>query len=165
MVNQSGQDFITCPMCKESHMGGEYAGSSLVKQFLNLHHSRQAPNLKCPLCCENNIEWKCVDCKINMCGFCQKSHSRTPMSKDHKFELYMGEKEFALDELHFCEAHKNQAQEVYCTECNQLICMVCKDINHIGHTCENVEERNRELAAQVQKMLQSLEHDYEKCKK
>ena len=116
-VVHDGQEGIHCPLCREFHKQGEYVSSFLINQFLDLNNRNHGPTSKCALCCDEHVEWRCLNCKLNMCEVCQKVHSRTPMSKDHKFQACIAEVNSTLDEVFNCNDHEGKELELYCVVC------------------------------------------------
>ena len=159
-VRQRG---INCPLCRKFHKEGEYINSFLVNQFMELYDRCTEQVTHC-YCCDKEAQWRCLDCKLNMCASCQNIHSRTPISLLHKYQPFTVDADFTLDEIFYCESHRGQKLELHCIQCESLICLMCKATSHSNHKCETVDEGNERVTKKVQDILKSLTQDLEECK-
>jgi len=67
----------------------------------------------------NNIFYKCLSCKNNLCPLCQNSHNKTHNIINYDQASYI------------CDIH-NDGFKSYCEECKKDICLICEKM-HIGH--------------------------------
>ena len=67
----------------------------------------------------NNIFYKCITCKIDLCLLCKSQHE-----KNHNIINYD-------DHNYICEQH-NKTYIAYCDDCKQNICTLCEQ-NHKNH--------------------------------
>ena len=88
---------IICNNCKENNMGNTY----------------------------NNIFYKCLKCKMNICPICYSNHN-----KEHKIINY--------NEINnICDKHYDNYDN-YCIDCNKNICLKCFE-DHNKHNIENLK--------------------------
>ena len=87
-----------------------------------------------------------------------------PISQLHKYQPFIAEVNFTLDEIFYCERHSGQKLELHCVECESLICMMCRATSHFNHEWETVDEGNERFTKRVQDILKSLTQDLEECK-
>ena len=163
VIQHEGQRGINCPLCRKFHKEGEYMNSFLVNQFMELYDRCTEKITQCH-CCDKEAQWRCLDCKLNMCTSCQNVHSKMPISKLHKYQPFTAEANFTLDEIFYCESHKGQKLELHCIQCESLICMMCRATSHFYHECETVDEGNERFTKKLQDILKSLTQDLEECK-
>ena len=74
----------------------------------------------------NNMFYKCLNCKIDICPVCKSNHN-----KEHKIINY-------FDISNICDKHYDN-YENYCINCNKNICLKCFE-NHNNHNIENFEK-------------------------
>ena len=163
MIYHDGQGGIKCPLCQKFHKAGEYINSFLVKQFMELYIRCTERVTHCYCCNDKEAQWRCLDCKFNMCAPCQYVHSKTPMSEQHKYQTFTVEASLTLDENFDCECHKGQKLELHCVECQSLICMMCRATRHSNHNCETVDEGCKRLKEKADDILKSLAQGLIQC--
>ena len=164
VIQHEGHPCISCPLCHKFHRSGEYINSFLVKQFMELYSKCTEQVAHCYCCDGKEVQWRCLDCKLNMCAPCQYVHSKTPTSQLHKYQSFTTEANLTLDEILYCEHHKGHRIELYCVECESLICMMCRATSHSNHKCETVDQVNKRLTKKVEDILKSVIKDLEECK-
>ena len=83
-------------------------------------------NIKCELCKNadksnsyNNIFYRCLKCKINLCPICKIKHD-----KNHKIINYD-------DKNYICEEHYENYNS-YCEKCKKNLCTICEK-EHKSH--------------------------------
>ena len=126
--------YIICPECKENICllindykitlydckNGHETKNILFKDFERTQYE-DGSNIKCEECktanrkiSYNNIFYKCLECKKNLCPLCKSSHD-----KSHNIIEY-NEKYF------ICESH-NESYTWYCNDCKKDICLMCEN--------------------------------------
>ncbi|XP_071162326.1 transcription intermediary factor 1-beta-like [Mytilus edulis] len=94
--------------------------------------------VNCKLCkTDRPIQWKCMDCRILMCGYCKDNvHSQFKNALDHKI-ICREEIGLHTEELDFtnikCDKHAGQSSCLYCNTCEILVCPTCVAKVHKKH--------------------------------
>jgi hypothetical protein len=119
---------IICQKCKINNMGNTY----------------------------NNIFYKCLNCKIDICPICYSNHK-----KRHKIINY--------NEINnICDKHYANYNS-YCNDCNKNICLKCFD-EHNNHKIENFEklyiseDKIKEEEKELRNIIDRLNEDIERIK-
>ena len=77
----------------------------------------------------NNIFYRCIHCKMNLCIHCQNKHQSE--NSDHTLINYD-------DKDYICDEH-NEKYISYCKKCEKNICLYCKN-DHKNHSIIHFEE-------------------------
>ena len=154
-----------CPECRKDTTLPEASVDNLPTAFfvnrmkevhskLELAHGKV--EAKCEICREDTAEAFCRQCIKFICAECVKQHQRMKV-------LFPGHKVSTLDELkeggaeeiaiqepshETCKAH-DQPMNMYCYDCNILICRDCTIKDHRDHNYEFVKK----AAPEIRKML------------
>ncbi|XP_013387785.1 E3 ubiquitin-protein ligase TRIM71 [Lingula anatina] len=104
----------------------------------------------------------CVECNESMCKRCALCHRGMKLSKDHKLYLIgeappdtlQGAKEER--EMTSCTDHVNEKCKLYCVECGQLICLMCKLSDHLDHSCVEINKAASELRMSIAQRMSVL---------
>ena len=138
---------IICPECYEDtnftiegyviNLSGCKNNHDIDNIFLDKFDSTQNINISkitCQDCkkynkgnVDNNIFYKCITCKKNLCTTCKIKHD-----KNHNIINYD-------DKNYICEQH-NEVFCAYCKKCQKNICKKCKD--SIGKKCNQTHDEN-----------------------
>ena len=141
-------DNIICPKC------GERAKFDIINYQIVLECTKGCPNdplslqdyentqkmdiskIICQKCktnnkadSYNNIFYRCIQCKMNLCIQCQNKHKSE--NNDHTFINYD-------DKEYICDKH-NEKYISYCKKCEKNICLYCKN-GHKMHPIINFED-------------------------
>ncbi|XP_063427046.1 uncharacterized protein LOC134710601 [Mytilus trossulus] len=124
--------------------------------------------VNCKLCkTDRPIQWKCMDCKILMCGYCKDNvHSQFKNALDHKI---ISREEIGLhtEELDFtnikCDEHTGQSSCLYCNMCEILVCPTCVAKVHKKHDLIEISdaynikvERLKKEQSKIQKSISNM---------
>ena len=66
------------------------------------------------------------------------------------------ESEKVLDKLMFCNTHADEILKLYCSECKEVICMMCHVVQHKLHDTVTVQQALDKLLPEVGQNLESL---------
>lgn len=118
----------------------------------------------CTQCDDNNNAVNfCVDCKEYICTECTSAHKRTKLTKKHK-----------LDNLHQEEAdktnagtepkpstclnnsHSDKEATLFCVDCSENICEMCKNEGHSEHAVESLEKLFIEKRCELEKLVSEI---------
>ncbi|OWF43682.1 uncharacterized protein LOC110459382 [Mizuhopecten yessoensis] len=106
--------------------------------------------------CESiqDIDWYCNDCQEALCSKCKDGHLRCKKTRnDEVVPIREANKlgEAVLPEV--CKTHRGKACDLYCSDCNIVMCAMCFTEKHKQHTFKNIEE---EIGSQKQYMRDQL---------
>ncbi|KXJ11865.1 E3 ubiquitin-protein ligase TRIM71 [Exaiptasia diaphana] len=86
--------------------------------------------------------WQCLDCDRSLCDECLSSHST--FIKDHKVvalsEMTKEDIKAMLNKESPCKTHAHQDVELYCQDCDDLICLLCIRDCHKKHKITSLQE-------------------------
>ena len=129
-----------------------------VHSKLELAHGKV--EAKCEMCSEDKAEAFCRQCAKFICADCVKSHKKMKAAfSGHKLSTLAelregGAQDIVPQEQTFksCEVHE-QPMNVYCYDCESLICQDCTIIGHCDHRNEFVKVAAPEVK---EKLIQQL---------
>ena len=169
---------FSCPECRKDTTLPEGGLDNLPTAFfvnrmkevhskLELAHGKV--EAKCEMCSEDKAEAFCRQCAKFMCADCAKSHLKMkkayPCHKVSTLEELRegGAEEILATEPSFqtCKIHK-QPMNVYCYDCESLVCRDCTMKDHLGHNYEFVIVAAPQIK---QKLVQQLDPLRESCRK
>jgi len=166
---------IICPICKKNILIEIDNYKIKLKDCINKHNkiiqiedfeNTQLINLSKIICnnCKlnnmgntyNNIFYKCLNCKIDICPICYNNHN-----KEHKIINY--------NEINnICDKHYDN-YENYCIDCNKNICLKCFE-DHNNHRIEYFgklyisEEKIKEEEKELRNIIDRMNEDIEEIK-
>ena len=186
------QTVLHCPNCKEEVTLSKNGVSDLPQ---DLHKANQAEiarisekvedtNEHCEACRRSDTSGRavafCIDCKEFLCKICTEWHGKRYISAEHTV-VTAGERldktndSFSAKNFHqkqmLCPSHKGRSLEIYCKQCEKLICEYCMKFDeHSKHECEYFEkvakEEMEDLRASLgncEGALSSLDEAIAKC--
>ena len=177
-LRKGADKLFSCPECRKDTTLPEGGLDNLPTAFfvnrmkevhskLELAHGKV--EAKCEMCSEDKAEAFCRQCAKFVCTDCAKYHLK--MKK-----LFPGHKVSTLEELReggpeeilatepsfqTCKIHK-QPMNVYCYDCESLVCRDCTMKDHLGHNYEFVIVAAPQIK---QKLVQQLDPLRESCRK
>lgn len=89
------------------------------------------PNTKCELCEENEITFKCFNCKQYLCINCKIVHLRSRASQDHRITTVQGADQQDCpsqgDQVNSktCNIHLEENANLFCENCDLQLCNEC----------------------------------------
>ena len=111
----------------------------------------------CDMCSTEKGSWKCVECKQHLCNNCKVLHLNVPFCKNHQV-IPAEEADTVIDSLLFCEKHPDELVIRNCRQCEELLCVSCKEAAHDSHKTETLE-------GALDRVLPEMEVYCEKIKK
>ena len=161
-----------CPECRKDTTLPEASVDNLPTAFflnrmkevhskLELAHGKV--EAKCESCLEDKAEAFCRQCTKFICAECVKQHQRMK-------ELFPGHKISTLEELkeggaediliqepshEACKVH-DQPKNIFCYDCDTLICRDCTIKDHLGHNHEFVKVAGPEAKKMLIQQLEPL---------
>ncbi|KAL3890891.1 hypothetical protein ACJMK2_003163 [Sinanodonta woodiana] len=145
---------FNCPICRTSvelPIGGVV---SLQSNFY-IDDADSGETFVCDVCGPKNVaSSRCLDCEENLCQSCCYCHENSKATKHHKISD-LGTLDIAtkgkIRKRIFCEQHPEDEIRLFCRDCNELICLMCKAVSHDKHTSRTVAD----YAAERKKTLLS----------
>ena len=160
---------VTCPKCRKSHQIPAGGLSALLTDFiaaceikatgLNLQN---APNTQvCGECGQSGpISHFCSNCQYicRVCGL--ELHKRLKTYEGHKVYPIAEVDAATLQscQVHYCPLHKGEVLNLYCENCEELICRDCTLVKHRQHNYKFVKEAREQVGG----MMMTLKSDVEK---
>ena len=162
-----------CPECRKDTTLPEASVDNLPTAFfvnrmkevhskLELAHGKV--EAKCEICREDKAEAFCRQCTKFICAECVKQHQRMKISfPSHKISTLDDLKEGGAEEITIqepshetCKAHDQQIN-MYCYDCNILICRDCTIKDHRDHNYEFVKKAAPETRKMLLQQLDPIE--------
>ena len=138
---KDGEQGWFCPMCDQFSNELSVKANFFVEDLLGVVDKNSKDSVKCDQCANDvNAEWKCLDCKFNLCSQCQASHLRIPALKGHRVLPIDTATDSVVDRLVYCSAHQDKTIELNCKQCELPICILCHVVNHNGHETETIDD-------------------------
>eukprot|EP00397_Hematodinium_sp_SG-2012_P007309 GEMP01007352.1.p1 GENE.GEMP01007352.1~~GEMP01007352.1.p1 ORF type:complete len:497 (+),score=103.35 GEMP01007352.1:98-1588(+) len=78
----------------------------------------------CGLCAKAQATHYCSDCRAELCQQCLKTRHSDGFFVNHAVRSFDGTMDFIADEV-FCDEHKDEKLNLYCTDCNSAVCAHC----------------------------------------
>jgi len=154
---------VTCPACKVVTTIGVNGVMGLPSPFLLL---RGIPNV-CGNCEENPANWKCCQCSADcalLCDSCQSVHVSMKAFRSHQIvplSVRNDNRDVKQNELKLCKKHTSKFMDVYCVDCEEVICMTCAVFDHSSHSVVPLlEGRDIEadsISSTIENMRQKVE--------
>ncbi|XP_030853452.1 tripartite motif-containing protein 45-like [Strongylocentrotus purpuratus] len=158
---------IMCPACGtevELSKGGLgvfpvdfMAQRILVLDSLNPNSS----NLICDLCTDNSKAIsRCVECMVNVCGFCVQAHKRQRKTAGHGvISLHEAQRQ-GTTQIHcpvHCPKHTQEELKFFCETCDQPVCRECCLVEHREHLVEYTEDVAEHHARVIANLISRLQ--------
>ncbi|CAE7207402.1 Trim33 [Symbiodinium natans] len=171
-ANSEG-DAFDCPQC-----GRRTQKMQAVHQYLpnfDLLHAIDSQKVAqsdfpCEECITGNrAEFYCEDCIMNLCESCTSQHRRARASTNHVLVKLVenvenkGESKILPDQVRnmhraqFCAIHRTSRYDLYCEDCEKLICPECARTDHQQHRYKipspSLFEEHRQRVRDIIEML------------
>ncbi|XP_006813672.1 E3 ubiquitin-protein ligase Midline-1-like, partial [Saccoglossus kowalevskii] len=122
-----------------------------------------SPDDMCDECGKKAATAHCIKCECNMCGVCfDKVH--------HASKILMKHQAFPLNKVTgtvplICPEHDDKKIDLYCDDCEKAICTHCVLFGeHKPHNYMSLEEKNKEVAVNIEPAVQVAMDTIEKLK-
>jgi len=180
---------VACPLCRKEFTLPSNGVSDLPKNFFvtNFLGMKELTRVEsktsgCEACSGGDAtEVKvatvyCVECRQKLCQDCEEAHRKFNVTRRHQ-RVELGDELLSLIlPSDTCEKHLGKYLEIYCFNCELVICMMCYINIHSKHNCSDVNEVADELREQMttdvgkitsavdrcREMLESLEKEKDK---
>ncbi|XP_021357059.1 uncharacterized protein LOC110452738 [Mizuhopecten yessoensis] len=96
----------------------------------------------CALCdSEDGVRWYCNDCQENLCNRCKETHTRGRKTKnDDVVSIGKANRQGYKPVPEVCKLHLGKLCDMFCSDCNELICSTCLSKNHKQHNWKLFED-------------------------
>ncbi|CAC5398416.1 unnamed protein product [Mytilus coruscus] len=106
--------------------------------------SKSQVPVKCNLCENETIKWKCEDCELLLCTNCRdRKHSKIKNSQNHKIidikQVGVHSEKVDFSNIQ-CKDHFGQQYRLFCTTCDSLVCPICINKFHKIHDLIEISE-------------------------
>ena len=161
-----------CPECRKDTTLPEASVDNLPTAFflnrmkevhskLELAHGKV--EAKCEMCLEDKAEAFCRQCTKFICADCVKSHKKMKkVFPRHKISTLNELKEGGVEEIliqepshEACKVH-DQPKNIFCYDCDTLICRDCTIKDHFGHNHEFIKVAGPEAKKMLIQQLEPL---------
>ncbi|CAH1774584.1 unnamed protein product [Owenia fusiformis] len=159
------KDDISCPVCRNVTTlppGGVKAlRANFLINTLQDALGKSTQLVKCEFC-DDTCSFMCLDCNDKMCSSHGSSHCSTKFTRGHKVvpmdDVNAGKyaKEILASQFIECNTHQGKCVEFYCTQCEMMLCVSCKILNHEGHKCTSLEEAGKSEMATIEETLSEM---------
>ena len=182
-------DKIPCPLCRKEFAIPEGGISKLPKNYFveKLLEAKSLANILryedslCEVCADDEEMSKskekrdrkaivyCVDCRKNMCKQCYGCHQQFKLPGAHKL-FERNETPLPEDDLLLkfpetpCDNHPDKHQEIYCFQCEAVVCIMCYLKGHNSHKCTDVKDVADDLATRMTANAEGIRTKIGDCK-
>ena len=146
---------FACPECRRGtvlpqndpdQLPTAFFGNRMKELRTKMEKAQGKVEAMCEVCSGAKVEAFCRQCAEFICSDCVRSHRRMKMFATHKVVTLQelkegGAKAIPLKEAppSMCKDHDEQLN-IYCFDCNHLICRDCIIYDHAGHKSEFVKK-------------------------
>lgn len=160
-INQTGENGseIHCQVCGSSSMARSLEVNQLMKAFVDLHNTLQGDSFQCELCLATEPDFKCLDCKLDLCINCKRTHLRVPQLKEHHLVEISGLHEVVIDHtsVTLCTVHCDKVLVLNCKDCEKPVCVHCTVTDHQAHTLETIKDALDRIKIEVKKYVSRID--------
>ena len=169
-IPQTSKDDVTgwkCPKCNRFTSEEDVKENNFIQKVVmsNKVNEKAKDRLTCKYCNgETDVKWCCTDCRIVLCSSCRVNHIKIPMLKNHVVvELDTSKSiDIVVDELLFCQQHRDRLVELNCRICETPLCLYCKMEDHDRHTSETVTNALKRLVPEIEQkrkiLVEKIQH-------
>ena len=151
---------LTCAHC---HLFTPQHDVRVVPMIIQLLDSlsatkRSTTETKCDQCGSEVAKWYCSDCKTeaSLCDKCKGFHDKF-VKHQVLTVAQLNEDYYTLDKPMYCAKHEKKEVEVFCADCEELMCELCEGLLHGGHVTETVHGALQRLRGLVTADITHLE--------
>jgi hypothetical protein len=175
--NKYPGDYVSCPACRKDFVVPEHGIDSLPKNFFieQLKVSIQSLQTHIVYCeeCDVMIGRKqstmyCIECQQKFCEVCVSEHRGIRLTQVHIL-LAIGDDGKAPEAAGKlltvpCDKHLNGVAELYCFQCNELICTICFATSHQSHKCSKIDEVSEDFRSQMTDDIENMNKTAKYCR-
>ena len=149
----------TCTVCQRTTVADQVEIASIVETVAEAVEELSTSGSACCACSKGSSEYRCLDCRKRYCASCKLTHDVIPACATHlcvKVEADGEEEQLYIDRSVQCKKHNRQTCELNCIDCETLICLVCRALDHKEHKVESIESAVDRLKPQAQRTVELL---------
>ena len=164
---KSADNKTVCPTCYSSFPLPEDTKSFPVNLHLShLARSRiyekqvEEGNVKCQICDDNPKEATsfCCHCCEFLCKKCKHYHLYMCLSQDEEHEiLELANYTTGKFKIHVpspkCPQHTQNELDIFCSECQRLVCLECAQKDHQDHKKGSLDDRSQEEKNELENLM------------
>ncbi|OWF46343.1 Transcription intermediary factor 1-alpha [Mizuhopecten yessoensis] len=118
----------------------------------------------CALCdSPDNVNWYCNDCQEALCDRCKETHTRGKKSRnDDIVAIGKANRQGDKPVPEVCKLHPGKLCDLYCSDCNELLCGMCVSKSHKLHNWKPIEEefptKKQQLKRHITTISSKIQH-------
>ena len=171
-------DKLACPLCRREFTLSSNGVSDLPKNFFVANFlemkalmSVESRKNGCEACSGGEATELmkvatvfCVECQQKLCDACEEEHKKFKVTRRHQ-TVELGNESLPLKlPLNTCEKHSDKYLEIYCFDCERVICVMCYINVHNKHKCSDVNEVAVEFCEQMTTDVGKITSGVDKCR-
>ncbi|CAJ1343468.1 unnamed protein product [Effrenium voratum] len=140
LASSSDRDCFDCPRCGRRAQKMQ-ALHHYLPHFDLLHVIDSQKVAQSDFLCEecvsgNRAETYCEECIMNLCESCTRQHRRARATTNHILVklVEQGSEVRNMHRAQYCAIHRTSRYELYCEDCERLICHECARNDHQQHS-------------------------------
>ena len=106
----------------------------------------------------------CKTCKY-ICLHCEEDHKSVRAMKSHVILPLYEAAAVQVNVCQQCPKHRNKVLELYCEQCELLICCMCHSLEHRHHKCVQLSRKAEAAGQQLEDMMKVIKVYLEVCDK
>ena len=168
--HQSTTESIPCPVCRATYHLSTAGIDALPKNIFAANlidivrqddvqvqagsgasntENRQLCTLETDECSQPATVY-CDICDVYMCEQCELSHKNSKFTRKHKTMAIT--QATTRDRKPFCSKHPSIPLDIFCKDCNLIICSSCLS-DHEGHKCSGLNSAMNDFRGQLDRVL------------
>ena len=168
--HQSTTESIPCPVCRATYHLSTAGIDALPKNIFAANlidivrqddvqvqagsgasntENRQLCTLETDECSQPATVY-CDVCDVYMCEQCELSHKNSKFTRKHKTMAIT--QATTRDRKPFCSKHPSIPLDIFCKDCNLIICSSCLS-DHEGHKCSGLNSAMNDFRRQLDRVL------------
>ncbi|XP_021357110.1 uncharacterized protein LOC110452762 [Mizuhopecten yessoensis] len=108
----------------------------------SVRRAQEPATYTCALCdSEDGVRWYCNDCQEILCVRCKETHTRGRKTKnDDVVSIGKANRQGDKPVPEVCKLHPGKLCDMFCSDCNLLLCSMCLSKNHKQHNWKPFED-------------------------
>ena len=82
---------------------------------------------------------------------CKEHHPRLPTCHGHRIEDIEDQTGVAIERPVFCHKHTDELISRNCQDCEQLLCMICRETDHESHKTETIDATLERVLPEIER--------------
>lgn len=111
-------------------------------------------DIKCDGCETQSSSLFCEQCSAYYCSACDATAHAVKNARSH---VRVSSNAMAHGRVHFCSSHAGKRADLFCNDCSELICLLCRDYGkHTSHSVDLIENTSQSLRDTLVRQVQSV---------